>query len=905
MSQSKRKRGKNPPTHLKSALLSHPTKAKGGMNAVAQQKTQSTSASGADPAASRCHKETRKQISGAVKAKRAKTQSSPGRAQQDTPRAPSDDKDVGHAVVTRSSEERVESTPTNGSLEETVVGRPGTTAAADSCQESSQPTISSMNTSWVRRLSQQTQHDGKQASRDGESTQPAAPTSTPEYHGARAPQCVRVNDTAPKPTTSSCITTTPHTAPKSLASSSPQPSFQHAASKATASTVGSQKPNTRIVAAKVSRQQPEPCAVNIETLGSHASGEISKGARSVTNRTLVAHKRVAGGEALLQPSQGYKDKRSTPPAHQQTQSPVGGKKTASSELANDGLMMKGTGGSNAPFELLDSSDEEDAATSAPRAPEEGAVRMIAARTTVNDQEMLEIAEQQQHHPTPTPGAVTGTGTTHGFVRASAVAAKTADGNNTMLNAHPPKTYKDVSKEYSGSKLAYQGAIEATKGHTSSSSSKNISITAEHLRVSHWLKKPLLRAICNNLEKKEIELFEWQAECLALAFENPGDNIVFSAPTSAGKSLVSEIIAFNKLADAPDKKVLLLYPYVSIAAEKEEYLTKLVSGTGLRVAAFTGAKSHAQFEETDIGICTYEKANGMINRYLKEDQLEKIGLVVVDEVHMIGDESRGGIIELLLIKLIADKCNIRIVAMSATVPNITDITEWLKAKWYHTNFRPVPLNYLLCKKEVLFRPEVRGDTVSFTELRRVEIKKTDKNQPDSTVSELCRKPIEEGGSVLIFAPTQGRCEILAQQIGKYLHLEEVAEDTGARQKLAGQLNIESMATSKACTKTVKTLKRCVNQGVAWHHAGLTHEHRELLENAFRDGTLKVLVSTSTLSAGVNLPASRVIIRTPEQYRGRGRNNMMSTSTFMQMLGRAGRFGVSTNGTFFGSGNDRML
>ena len=123
---------------------------------------------------------------------------------------------------------------------------------------------------------------------------------------------------------------------------------------------------------------------------------------------------------------------------------------------------------------------------------------------------------------------------------------------------------------------------------------------------------------------------------------------------------------------------------------------LTQDVGLRVESFAGSTNPpGGLKNCDLAICTIEKANSMINRLIEEASLNQIGIVVVDELHLIGDRHRGYLLELLLTKLLymsrrEGASPIQIVGMSATLPNLDMLAKWLRADLFRTDFRPIPL-----------------------------------------------------------------------------------------------------------------------------------------------------------------------------------------------------------------------
>ena len=100
-----------------------------------------------------------------------------------------------------------------------------------------------------------------------------------------------------------------------------------------------------------------------------------------------------------------------------------------------------------------------------------------------------------------------------------------------------------------------------------------------------------------------------------------------------------------------KKVLMIVPFVSVAMEKLAYFKKLFDRSPVLCAGYFGGTGYSRFEEVDLAICTIEKANSLVNRIVEDESIHNIGMVVVDEIHMIGDEGRGYLLELLVTKLL--------------------------------------------------------------------------------------------------------------------------------------------------------------------------------------------------------------------------------------------------------------
>ncbi len=303
----------------------------------------------------------------------------------------------------------------------------------------------------------------------------------------------------------------------------------------------------------------------------------------------------------------------------------------------------------------------------------------------------------------------------------------------------------------------------------------------------------------------------------------------------------------------------------------------------------------------IAVCTIERANALVNRLLERGELGRLRAVVVDELHMIGDDHRGFLIEVMLGKVrmaasLPSPAQIQIIGLSATLPNLGQVAAWLGAHLFITSFRPVALELLLCNGKHLERllpppPATTGGALAKAPAPRwVPDRHLPEYLSDETqaVVHLCLENVQKREGVLVFCASRSWTERCAARVAEALALRVVPEQWEAkvrdgRQELLAKLRLTSVGLSPE-------LEKNVGQGVAFHHAGLVMEERLLVEEGFKKGYVSVLVATSTLAAGVNLPASRVIVRSRKAFDGKE----MSAVQFHQMCGRAGRFGIDKTG-----------
>ena len=351
----------------------------------------------------------------------------------------------------------------------------------------------------------------------------------------------------------------------------------------------------------------------------------------------------------------------------------------------------------------------------------------------------------------------------------------------------------------------------------------------------------------------------------------GKNVLVSAPTASGKTLIAMLAMLSYLSKNKGK-VIYLSPLRALAAEKfTEFkkLEKVALGNKIKVAISTGDFENIEknLEKSNVLILTNEKMDSVIRH--GAEWVGDIGLVISDEVHLIGDESRGPTLEMILTQLKLLETKPQIVGLSATITNSDEIADWLECKLVENDWRPVPLSEGVCDE----------DQVTMSDGRTFEVERSLMGTP----IDLGVQSVKEGGQSLVFAETRTRSKSLATKaadtISKILEKKEINELEKTSKKLLSE---------NEHTDLVKTLATLVKKGVAFHHAGLNQKCRETIETEFRKGTIKLLSSTPTLAAGVNLPARRVVISNVNRYNAKvGANRPISILEYKQLCGRAGR------------------
>lgn len=327
------------------------------------------------------------------------------------------------------------------------------------------------------------------------------------------------------------------------------------------------------------------------------------------------------------------------------------------------------------------------------------------------------------------------------------------------------------------------------------------------------------------------------------------NIILAIPTASGKTLIA-ILAILKTINQ-GKKAIYIVPLRALADEKYREFKAL----GLNVGISTGDYDHLDYtlKKYSVLILTIERCDSL----LRNDTgfFDDFSLTIFDEIHLIDSANRGATLEVVISKM-SDK---RIIGLSATISNADEIALWLNAVLIKSEWRPVPLNKgVLLDETIFFENEKKN--IGFVE---------------DPIYQLSIDSIKDGGQVLIFVNSR-----------------RAAESTS--DKIAKRFSIINREGGFSDTASGKKLEKNFRHGVGFHHAGLLSEDRKKVEEYFINNSLKIIVATPTLAAGVNLPARRVIIKDYYRFDPNFGALKIPRIEIIQMMGRAGRPKYDVNG-----------
>lgn len=384
------------------------------------------------------------------------------------------------------------------------------------------------------------------------------------------------------------------------------------------------------------------------------------------------------------------------------------------------------------------------------------------------------------------------------------------------------------------------------------------------------------------------------------------------PTSSGKTAISELVIYNEIRKNPWVKILYLAPFRALASELRNNLGRNLSAKlGINIKTIYGGNVVTDFDkisiqEATVLISTPEKF--MAIETGEPGILDEFDLIICDEGHLIDSSSRGISYELLLSRLKRSVENPkRFLFLSAIVPNIDQINLWLGGRQQDvavSNYRPTEIELAFLNPrsarefDLQFNPDQnvpKNYVVENFLTQRDFVNGNDLYTPRTYKAKAVSAALKSlnSGAVAIFSPTkddsQGVAGLAAEvihQIGFNLPNPATHADNLAQGDLLEYFELV-FGSDYLLTQSIR-------HGFLFHHGDLPQFIRELIERYVRDEKIKLLICTTTLSEGVNLPIKTLIIKTAKRFNGRVME-ALPYRDLKNLIGRAGRAGKETKGT----------
>lgn len=396
----------------------------------------------------------------------------------------------------------------------------------------------------------------------------------------------------------------------------------------------------------------------------------------------------------------------------------------------------------------------------------------------------------------------------------------------------------------------------------------------------------------NLIEQWKELFKQGLNDLQLEAINEyrildGESTLVIAPTSSGKTFIGELSSAKAILEG--KKSVFLFPYKALVNEKFDQFSEFYGQqSGYRIIRCTGdyLDQNDRFikGKYDIALFTYEM---FLNLSVAIPAvLFHIGLVVLDEGQFITDPLRGISVELLLTNLISARgrgIKPQLLILSAVIGNSNNFEDWLGCRKLLTTKRPVPLIEGVLGRNGVFKFKSETGEIKSEQLLPYGAirQRRDKPSQQDVIVPLAKKLVDSGEKVIIFRNQRGNAEGCAKYLASDLGLTPAKEELSRLPK--------HMSSSSS-----QRLRECFLGGTTFHNSNLSRVERAIVERVYRDpeSKIRVLAATTTVAAGINTPASTVILA-EQEFRGED-GRLFTVAEYKNMAGRAGRLGFNETG-----------
>lgn len=437
--------------------------------------------------------------------------------------------------------------------------------------------------------------------------------------------------------------------------------------------------------------------------------------------------------------------------------------------------------------------------------------------------------------------------------------------------------------------------------------------------------------------ERISRFEFwisQLKAIEQRIVTSSESFVVQMPTSTGKTFIAELAILDSLVQHTNKKCVYVAPFRALTNEIEYELSRNLSKVGYAVSTLSGNYEIDEYndvllDETDVLVATPEKIDFLFRT--SSAFFDNVSLLVIDEGHIIGNlDDRSSLLEFLIIRLKRKIKDLRILFISAVMPelNAQDFSEWISQKrtnviappkyidnlewqptrkvigkfnWQKTlgtiDYPRIELEEEKSKKKIrTFAPGIiRQELIEYVNpatgrVNRVRFPNT--GNKSETAAQLAYK-FSEKGNCLVFCSRPDWAKSVGKAFLGLINLYQISQ----RPLLSGfdeNLSSESYFLSTKWFGKTSVITECLKRGIGIHYGPMAEPVRRAIENDFRNGILRILISTNTIGQGLNFPIRNLIFHSVEINPQREHYRAITVRDFWNIVGRAGRAGRETEG-----------
>lgn len=422
-----------------------------------------------------------------------------------------------------------------------------------------------------------------------------------------------------------------------------------------------------------------------------------------------------------------------------------------------------------------------------------------------------------------------------------------------------------------------------------------------------------------------DFFPSQKEALEQGLLGDYKSIALQTPTSSGKTAISELLIYDEIKNNPECKILYLAPFRALASELKQTFGKNLANLGISSKTIYGGdvptlEERKAIKNVNLLISTPEKFMAIEN--IESNFSNQFSMVICDEGHLLGAKGNRGLSYELLLSRFKKEGDKKFVFLSAIVPNIKDINQWLggddqpvvesdyrateieyaflEESKYSSSKNPkftLNVNPLNEEKQYYLNKFLTKDDLSYKHISpKLKFTSTKLDTSGLSKSAIIALKSLNSGSVALFAPTKGPQGV--NGLGKQL-ISQIDKKQALFKHLNPKENSQENSNLKEYFQIIfgeeYLLTKIVDYSILFHHGDLPQYVREVVEDYVREEKIKLIVCNTTLAEGVNLPIRTIVVHTTERFNPETeRREKLNLRDLKNLFGRAGRAGKETKG-----------